>query len=69
MAKKKTKVKVDLQRRDFLLIAGAAIGSALAAPLLTTGSLSPFSQIKQQQLSGDLYEGGQGGCLWWSRSR
>jgi dimethyl sulfoxide reductase iron-sulfur subunit len=50
MSKKKTKVKVELTRRDFLTVAGAAAGSAVAAQFLTTGPLSPFSKLKQSQL-------------------
>ena len=52
MSKKKTKVKVELTRRDVLTVAGAALGSAVAAQFLTTGPLSPFSQLKQSQLEG-----------------
>jgi Fe-S-cluster-containing dehydrogenase component len=47
---KKTKVKVDLTRRDFLTVAGAALGSVVAAQALTTGPLSPFSNLKQGML-------------------
>jgi Fe-S-cluster-containing dehydrogenase component len=50
MSKKKTKVKVELTRRDFLTVAGAAAGSAVAAQFLTTGPLSPFSALKQGQI-------------------
>lgn len=49
---KKTKVKVDLTRRDFLTIGGAALGSVVAAQAITTGPLSPFSNLKQGQLEG-----------------
>lgn len=52
MSKKKTKVKLELTRRDFLTIAGAAGGSAIAAQLLTTGPLSPFGSFKQAQIEG-----------------
>jgi Fe-S-cluster-containing dehydrogenase component len=52
MGKKKTKVKVELTRRDVLTVAGAAVGSAVAAQFLTTGPLSPFAGFKQQQLLG-----------------
>jgi Fe-S-cluster-containing dehydrogenase component len=52
MSKKKTKVKVELTRRDFLTVAGAAVGSIAAAQFLTTGPLSPFAQLKQSQLEG-----------------
>lgn len=51
--KKKTKVEVKLNRRDVLTIAGAAAGSAIVAPLVTTGPLSPFSGIKQSVLTGE----------------
>ena len=53
MANKKTRVVVDLTRRDFLKVALAAAGSVVVAPLLTTGALSPFGQLKQQQLEGE----------------
>ena len=52
MSKKKTKVKLELTRRDFLVVAGAAVGSVVAAEALTTGPLSPFATLKQQQLLG-----------------
>ena len=52
MSKKKTKVKVELQRRDFLTVAGVALGSAAVAQFVTTGPLSPFSQFQQSQLEG-----------------
>lgn len=50
MSKKKTKVKVELTRRDVLTVAAAAAGSALVAPLVTTGPLSPFGSLKQEAL-------------------
>ncbi len=43
MSKKKTKIKVELTRRDFLTVAGAAFGSAVVGQFVTTGPLSPFS--------------------------
>lgn len=49
---KKTKVVLELTRSDILKMAAAALGSIIAAPLLTTGPLSPFGQLKQQQLEG-----------------
>jgi Fe-S-cluster-containing dehydrogenase component len=49
---KKTKVKVELTRRDVLTVAAAAVGSAVAASFLTSGPLSPFSGLKQEQLTG-----------------
>lgn len=46
----KKKVKVDLERRDFFKIAAAAAGSAVTAYVVTTGPLSPFSNLKQRQI-------------------
>ncbi len=51
MAKKK-KVVIDLTRRDVIKMVAATAGSAILAPLLTTGPLSPFGALKQQQLEG-----------------
>ncbi len=61
MAKKtsknrKKKVVVKLTRGDFIKLATAAVGSIIAAPLLTTGPLSPFGKLKQQQLEGGEVE-------------
>lgn len=56
MSKKKTKVKVELTRRDVLTVAAAAAGSAIVAPLITTGPLSPFGGLKSEQLSGEVPE-------------
>ena len=50
---KKKKIVLNLTRSDVLKVAAAAVGSILAAPLLTTGPLSPFGQLKQQQLEGE----------------
>lgn len=57
--KKRTKKKVfvELTRSDVLKVAAAAVGSIIAAPLLTTGPLSPFGQLKQQQLEGEAQFG------------
>ncbi|RPH55955.1 MAG: 4Fe-4S dicluster domain-containing protein [Chloroflexi bacterium] len=55
--KKKTKVVVDLTRRDILKMVAATAGSIVAAPLLTTGPLSPFGAFKQQQLEGQEQAG------------
>jgi len=49
----KTQVKVNLTRRDILTVAGAAAGSAILAPLVTTGPLSPFGGLKQQHITGE----------------
>ena len=50
---KKTKVKLELSRRDFLTVAAAAAGSVVAAQALTVGPLSPFSTLKQSQIEGE----------------
>ena len=52
MTKKKTKVKVNITRKDVLTIGLAALGSAVAAQYLTTGPLSPFAGLKQEMLEG-----------------
>jgi Fe-S-cluster-containing dehydrogenase component len=57
MSKKKTKVKVNLTRRDFLTIAAAAAGSIFAAQLVTVTPLSPFTQLKQGQIEGEFDQG------------
>ncbi len=49
---KKRKVKLELTRRDFLTLAGTAVGSAVVAEALTTGPLSPFASLKQVQTEG-----------------
>jgi Fe-S-cluster-containing dehydrogenase component len=66
MAKKKTKVVVDLTRRDFLKVGVAAAGSVLLAQVVTTGPLSPFGQLKSEQLSinGDGHGDGHGPFRW-----
>lgn len=51
-SKKKQRVKLELTRRDFLALAATAGGSAVAAQVLTTGALSPFSGLKQRQVTG-----------------
>jgi len=51
MKRPKTRARVNLDRRDFTKIAATAAGSSLAAYLVTTGPLSPFANLKQQQLS------------------
>ncbi|MFN8594955.1 MAG: 4Fe-4S dicluster domain-containing protein [Anaerolineae bacterium] len=50
--KKKRTVKLELTRRDFLTLAATAAGSAVGAQVLTTGALSPFSGLKQRQVTG-----------------
>ncbi len=49
---KKRKVRLELTRRDFLTLAGTAVGSAVVAEALTTGPLSPFASLKQVQTEG-----------------
>jgi phenylacetyl-CoA:acceptor oxidoreductase subunit 1 len=58
--KKKTKVKVDLTRRDVLTIAGVGATSAVAAVVLTSGPLSPFAGLMEDQMQGELSEKGHG---------
>jgi Fe-S-cluster-containing dehydrogenase component len=53
MSKKKQQVTLDLKRRDFLVLAGTAAGSIVAAQVLTTGVLSPFGGLKQRQVTGE----------------
>ncbi len=53
MSKKKQRVTVELNRRDFLVLGGTAAGSIVAAQVLTTGVLSPFGQLKQRQVTGE----------------
>jgi Fe-S-cluster-containing dehydrogenase component len=57
---KKTKVTVDLTRRDVLNLAAIAAGSAAASVLLTSGPLSPFSSLQKEQITGEQAEGGHG---------
>ncbi len=52
MSKKKTKIKLKLTRKDFLVVGGPAAGSVVAAQILTTGPLSPFASFKQEQVEG-----------------
>jgi Fe-S-cluster-containing dehydrogenase component len=55
MSKNKTKTKVELKltRRDFLTVAGAAAGSVVVSQLVTTGPLSPFTELKREMISGE----------------
>ena len=61
MSPKKTKVVVKLTRRDFLTVAAAALGSVIAAEVLTTGPLSPFSSLQQEQVENQPVEAGHEG--------
>jgi Fe-S-cluster-containing dehydrogenase component len=53
MTKKKTRVELDLTRRDFVTVAATAAGSAVLAQAVTTGPLSPFGELKQRQVAGE----------------
>jgi Fe-S-cluster-containing dehydrogenase component len=53
MTKKKTRVELDLTRRDFVRVAATAAGSAVVAQAVTTGPLSPFGELKQRQVAGE----------------
>jgi Fe-S-cluster-containing dehydrogenase component len=64
--KKKTKTKVELTRRDVLTVAAAGAGSAFAAVLLTSGPLSPFAGLMEEQRQGETGEGhGASGNYHW----
>jgi Fe-S-cluster-containing dehydrogenase component len=65
MRKKKTRVKVNLTRRDFILIAATAAGSAVTAQFVTTGPLSPFGELKIRQVTGDETEDHTTGTHHW----
>ena len=53
---RKKKVRVSLTRGDFLRVAVTAVGSAVVAQLVTTGPFSPFAQLKQRQVNGEILE-------------
>jgi len=57
MAKKKTRVELELTRRDFVKLAATAAGSAVVAQAVTTGPLSPFGELKQRQVAGEPASG------------
>jgi len=65
MSRRKTKAKVKLTRRDFARIAATAAGSSLAAYLVTTGPLSPFGNLKRQQLTTEEDSHGASGDHHW----
>ncbi len=50
---KKQRIQLELQRRDFVVLAATAAGSAVAASVVTTGPLSPFGGLKQRQVTGE----------------
>jgi Fe-S-cluster-containing dehydrogenase component len=49
---KKTKLELELSRRDLIKVAATAAGSAVVAQAVTTGPLSPFGKLKQRQVVG-----------------
>ncbi len=60
MSKKKTRVTVELTRRDVLSLVGVATGSAVAAVVLTSGPLSPFAGLQREQLTAGQESAGHG---------
>jgi len=56
-SKKKTRVKLELTRRDVLTLAGTTAGAVVFATAVTTGPLTPFANLKQSQLEGTQGEG------------
>ena len=60
-SKKKTKVKVDITRKDVLVLTGVAAGSAVAAVALTAGPFSPFAGLQGKMVEGENV-GGHGGA-------
>jgi Fe-S-cluster-containing dehydrogenase component len=60
MGKKKTRVTVELTRRDVLTLIGVASGSAVAAVVLTTGPLSPFAGLQREQVTAGQESAGHG---------
>ncbi len=65
MSRKRKRVQVRLNRRDFAKIAGTASGSAVAAYLVTTGPFSPFGSLKRKQISPEEQETVARGELRW----
>ena len=45
-------LELELTRRDLLKVAGTAVGSAAVAYTVTSGPLSPFSELRRRQQSG-----------------
>jgi phenylacetyl-CoA:acceptor oxidoreductase 27-kDa subunit len=60
MSKKKTRVTVELTRRDILALMGIATGSAVAAVALTSGPLSPFAGLQREQVTSSQESVGHG---------
>jgi Fe-S-cluster-containing dehydrogenase component len=48
----KKRVTLELTRRDLFKVAGAAVGSAAFAYTVTSGPLSPFSELRRRQQTG-----------------
>ena len=64
--KKKTKTTIELTRRDVLTVAAAGVGSAFAAVLVTSGPLSPFAGLMEEQRQGETGGGhGASGVYHW----
>jgi len=61
MPTKRQKVRLELTRRDFLVMAGTAVGSAVFAQAVTTGPLSPFATLRHRQVTGAEGEAGHAG--------
>jgi Fe-S-cluster-containing dehydrogenase component len=62
---KKTRVELELTRRDFLTVAASAAGSAVVAQAVTTGPLSPFGELKQRQVAGEPAQPHPNGAHHW----
>jgi Fe-S-cluster-containing dehydrogenase component len=60
MGKKRTKVTVELTRRDILTLTGIAAGSAVASVVLTSGPLSPFAGLQREQITAGEESAGHG---------
>ncbi len=52
-SKRRKKVELNIGRRDFLIIGATAAGSAVISQAVTTGPLSPFGELKRNQISGE----------------
>jgi Fe-S-cluster-containing dehydrogenase component len=64
--KKKTRVQLELSRRDVLTLAGTTAGGVIFATAVTTGPLTPFANLKQSQMEGTQGEGeGSAGRQHW----
>jgi Fe-S-cluster-containing dehydrogenase component len=59
------RIKLALTRRDFLALGATALGSALAARFITSGPLSPFSQLSERQITGESPNNPSSGPYHW----